>query len=102
MVSVTEYPEEFINNTPEEDRFNGIKSMVGVGLEAKITNDRAAIEQAGHKGRELIIEAANGGQLKNRIFWVGRRQYAVMVAFVPKYLNYKAADYFLDSLQIGE
>jgi hypothetical protein len=40
--------------------------------------------------------------VRSRNFWVGRRLYGIMVACQPRFLNVRAADYFLDSFRLGE
>ena len=40
------------------------------------------------------------GFIRYRLFWEGRRLYQVKVVSQPKFLNPKAADYFMDSFQI--
>jgi hypothetical protein len=98
IVMVADYPEELVKATTEEDRFEGMASMVGLGLEANLVSNEAVV-QGTHTGRQLVIETPLGA-FRNRLFWVGNRQYAVMVVFDPRFLNATAADYFLDSLHI--
>jgi hypothetical protein len=100
LVCVTEYPEQFVHATTLEQRLAAADALVGVGLEAKVVHDQP-IEQSPHVGRELVIETALG-MVRNRVFWVGRRQYTFIVVFDRRFLNGKAAEYFLDSVRIDQ
>jgi hypothetical protein len=98
IVCVTAYPEEFVKATTEEERLAAATLLVGVGLEAKVVRDQL-VEQDARQGREVVIETPLG-MMRNRVFWVGCRQYALMIVYDRRFLNVKASDYFLDSVHI--
>jgi hypothetical protein len=99
-VAVCEYPEEVIRASTEKDRNNAVAAWAAHGLNGKVVREQD-VEQGGRKGREHTIEVKDKGVVRTRLFWSGRRLYFAQVAYRPRFLNAKAADYFLDSLRVG-
>jgi hypothetical protein len=60
------------------------------------------VSQGRLSGREFLVEVEGMGQLRSRHFWVGRSLYTLLVAYQPRFLNARAADYFLDSFRLAE
>jgi len=98
-VAVSDYPAEVIAGTTEEERVNSSRDAALFGLGGKLVSDKA-ISQHGLKGREQTIEVEGRGVCRNRVFWVGNTLYQVNSSYVPRYVNAKAADYFLDSFRL--
>jgi hypothetical protein len=102
IVSVTEWPQEFIESTKEDERFDRLRRSLPefFGEDAKLLEDKL-VEQGPLRGREFLIEK-DQTQLRHRCFWIGQRQYSVMVSFPPRFVTAKAANYFLDSFRVKD
>jgi hypothetical protein len=105
-VAITDYPEgAFFPPTDEERLDFGRNSVLAAfkakGLTVTLSGD-TPVEISGRKGREFRVEAEGMGFVRSRIFWEGRRLYQVKVASNPKFLNARAAEYFLDSFRLKE
>jgi hypothetical protein len=101
IVQVSDYPEEFIQETTEEERFRALKDSAPMFTNGEIVKDKE-ISLGEHRGREYLLEVKDKGFTRCRHFWVGRRRYAAMVVYAPKFVNAAAADYFLDSFRLEE
>jgi hypothetical protein len=105
-VAISDYPEgAFFPPTDEERLEFGRNSVLAAfkakGLTVTLSGD-APVEVGGRKGREFRVEAEGMGFVLSRIFWEGRRLYQVKVASQPRFLNARAAEYFLDSFRLKE
>jgi hypothetical protein len=100
-VAVSDYPEEFINNTAEKDRVDSALQMILASTGGEVQAEGEVTVQ-GRKGYERLIEAKEFGLLRQRVFWVGSRCYLVQVAGAPKFWNAKAGDHFMDSFRFED
>jgi hypothetical protein len=101
VVSVCDYPEEVVRDSTEKERLEASATWAAFGLNGKVGSKRE-VKQGGRKGQEHTIEVQGTGVVRTRLFWSGRRLYFALVSYVPRFLNAKAVDYFLDSLRLEE
>jgi hypothetical protein len=98
-VAVSEYPAEVIEGASEDERLDASRDWGLFGLGGKLVGERA-VTQHGLKGREQVVEVEGKGVVRTRLFWAGRKLYQANVVSKPRFLNAKAADYFLDSFRL--
>jgi hypothetical protein len=82
-----------------DEALEAAKDLAAFGLNGNVVKERE-IELAGRKGREHTIEVEGRGEVRVRNLPAGRRMYSVLVAYQPRFLNAKAAQYFLESLRV--
>jgi hypothetical protein len=100
-VAVSEFPAKYLAGTSEEERVKASRDLAVFGLGGKLLRDDP-LNYQGLRGREVIIEVGGNKVFRNRLFWVGNRLYQVNVAYVSKFRNPWAVNYFLDSFRLNE
>jgi hypothetical protein len=100
VVIVTDIPEAAVRETTEAQRLDGMRDTAAQSYPGGRLAREEDIELDGHRGREFLIEVPDFGEVRNRVYWVGRRQFGVMVTYKPKYLIPPAAQHFFDSFRI--
>jgi hypothetical protein len=98
-VLVLEWPDGLAQAPTEEERFRVMRESLPAFTGGKLVEERKVSVGDLH-GREYVLEFEGRGRLQTRQFWIGPRFYAVMVAYVPKFLNAPAAACFLDSFRL--
>jgi hypothetical protein len=105
-VTVLDYPEDVFFPPTDKERLDFGRDSTVAGFKAKGLTykvaDETPIEFGGRKGREFRVEVEEMGFVRSRIFWAGRRLYQVKVASQTRFLNAKAADFFMNSFRIME
>jgi hypothetical protein len=100
VVAVVEAPESALKGATDEERLEAMKNCVPVFFAGGDVVEDKRVSLNGLPGRELVIEIKGTGRLRSWHFWVGRRLYAVHLAYKPEFLNEPAATYFLDSFRV--
>jgi hypothetical protein len=101
VVSVSDYPEEFVQSSTDQERIKAAFDSMPFGSKKKVVSDREVVI-SGRKGREQTIEVEGMGLMRIRLVWSGCRMYNILFASQRQFLNAKAANYFLDSFRIEE
>jgi hypothetical protein len=101
VVLVVECPEGAVKGITVEERFRRAREANPQFPGGKVVEEKK-VSAGGHDGREYLVEVEGQGFLVCRHFWVGQRLYGVMVAYTPKFLNARAAGYFLDSFRLED
>jgi hypothetical protein len=99
IIGVADYPPEVTQAGSDEDRLNATCELIGRGLSGKIQWQKG-IQQQGHPGRELIFSRPSAGEVRARVFWVGRRLYQVNVIAQSLPLEAGSSTFFQDSFQL--
>lgn len=98
-IAVSEYPDEILAGTTEEERLATGRELALMGLGGRLVRE-VPMEQHGRKGVERLIEVEGKGVLWTRLFASGKRLYQVQVVYKLEFFNEPAAKYFLDSFRL--
>ncbi|HZV04036.1 MAG TPA: HEAT repeat domain-containing protein [Gemmataceae bacterium] len=103
-IGVFEIPTEWLEGKSKEDFLAKARDSTVERFGGKLIGGQP-VEQNGRSGIEYRIEVERDGTpllVRARLFWVDNRLYQVYVSGVPKFLNARAADYFMDSFQVDK
>jgi hypothetical protein len=97
-VYVGEYADNLMKALSEGQRTANLRELTIESLGGQFLSE-VPIEKNGLRGHEQVFQV-NDTLLRTRLFWADRRLYRVTVGSDRKFLNQKAADYFLDSFRL--
>lgn len=97
-ICVSEYPAEWLEGKNKEDMHAKLRDATAEKF-GKLIGEQPIV-QHGWKGMECRYKLEKDGIIvRRRLFWVGSRHYQVYVSGIAKFLNTRAADYFMESFQ---